>query len=106
MTGEDWNVVMYTAIRSKGGRENGGLVYALYFVLLTLCGDYTLLNVFLVSIYTYLPYKKDISNFERFIAKLCPILRDLCLTRTSTTVFFHQKSGQLSEKLEKKTKEK
>ncbi len=47
LTGEDWNVVMYTAIRSKGGRENGGLVYALYFVLLTLCGDYTLLNVFL-----------------------------------------------------------
>jgi hypothetical protein len=39
--------VMYTAINSKGGREAGGMVYALYFVLLTLCGDYTLLNVFL-----------------------------------------------------------
>ena len=38
---------MYTAINSKGGREAGGMVYALYFVLLTLCGDYTLLNVFL-----------------------------------------------------------
>merc|ERR1719189_3222735 len=38
---------MYTAINSKGGRENGGLVYCLYFVMLTLCGDYTLLNVFL-----------------------------------------------------------
>ena len=38
---------MYTAIDSKGGRQDGGSIYALYFVLLTLCGDYTLLNVFL-----------------------------------------------------------
>ena len=47
MTGEDWNQVMYYAINSKGGPREGGLVYALYFVMLTLCGDYTLLNVFL-----------------------------------------------------------
>ena len=39
--------VMYTAIDSKGGRRDGGSIYCLYFVLLTLCGDYTLLNVFL-----------------------------------------------------------
>ena len=38
---------MYTAINSKGGRENGGLIFCFYFVMLTLCGDYTLLNVFL-----------------------------------------------------------
>ena len=38
---------MYTAIDAKGGRHGGGLQYCLYFVLLTLCGDYTLLNVFL-----------------------------------------------------------
>ena len=47
LTGEDWNQVMYYAINSKGGPREGGLVYALYFVMLTLCGDYTLLNVFL-----------------------------------------------------------
>ena len=47
LTGEDWNQVMYTAINSKGGRNGGGMVYSLYFVMLTLCGDYTLLNVFL-----------------------------------------------------------
>ena len=47
LTGEDWNQVMYTAINSKGGRQNGGMVYSCYFVMLTLCGDYTLLNVFL-----------------------------------------------------------
>ena len=38
---------MYTAIRAKGGREDGGAIYAVYFVILLLCGDWTLLNVFL-----------------------------------------------------------
>merc|ERR1719483_1270149 len=47
LTGEDWNQVMYSAINSKGGRHDGGMMYCLYFVMLTLCGDYTLLNVFL-----------------------------------------------------------
>merc|ERR1719458_1235787 len=47
LTGEDWNQVMYYAINSKGGRADGGMIYCLYFVMLTLCGDYTLLNVFL-----------------------------------------------------------
>merc|ERR1719244_1392950 len=47
LTGEDWNTVMYTAIRSKGGRSGGGAIYSTYFVILLLCGDWTLLNVFL-----------------------------------------------------------
>ena len=47
LTGEDWNEVMYTAIRSKGGRAGGGVIYGTYFVILLLCGDWTLLNVFL-----------------------------------------------------------
>lgn len=47
LTEEDWNQVMYTAIVSQGGREGGGLKYSLYFVMLTLCGNYCLLNVFL-----------------------------------------------------------
>ena len=38
---------MYTAILSQGGREGGGVIYSLYFVMLTLCGNYCLLNVFL-----------------------------------------------------------
>lgn len=38
---------MYYAINSQGGRQGGGLMYSLYFIFLTLCGDYTLLNVFL-----------------------------------------------------------
>ena len=38
---------MYTAIRSQGGVSGGGLPVAAYFVMLTLLGNYCLLNVFL-----------------------------------------------------------
>ncbi|CAH8442932.1 unnamed protein product [Schistosoma intercalatum] len=47
LTGEDWNMIMYDGIRSQGGVNNGGFVYCIYFVLLVLFGNYTLLNVFL-----------------------------------------------------------
>lgn len=47
LTGEDWNEVMYQAIVSQGGIYKGGMVYSLYFIILVLFGNYTLLNVFL-----------------------------------------------------------
>lgn len=39
--------VMYQAIQSQGGIYKGGMVYSLYFIILVLFGNYTLLNVFL-----------------------------------------------------------
>ena len=46
LTGEDWNEVMYKAIESQGGIK-GGMIYSVYFIILVLFGNYTLLNVFL-----------------------------------------------------------
>lgn len=46
MTGEDWNEVMYQGIQSQGGHKKG-MIYSLYFIVLVLFGNYTLLNVFL-----------------------------------------------------------
>lgn len=46
LTGEDWNEVMYQGIQSQGGHKKG-MIYSLYFIILTLFGNYTLLNVFL-----------------------------------------------------------
>ncbi|XP_050304148.1 voltage-dependent calcium channel type A subunit alpha-1 isoform X3 [Anthonomus grandis grandis] len=46
LTGEDWNEVMYNGINALGGPK-GGMVYSLYFIILMLFGNYTLLNVFL-----------------------------------------------------------
>ncbi|VDN51801.1 unnamed protein product [Dracunculus medinensis] len=47
LTGEDWNEVMYLAIESQGGVYGGGMIYCIYFIVLVLFGNYTLLNVFL-----------------------------------------------------------
>uniref|UniRef100_A0A4W3GQH1 Voltage-dependent R-type calcium channel subunit alpha n=1 Tax=Callorhinchus milii TaxID=7868 RepID=A0A4W3GQH1_CALMI len=46
LTGEDWNEVMYNGIRSQGGVRTG-MWSSVYFIILTLFGNYTLLNVFL-----------------------------------------------------------
>lgn len=47
LTGEDWNEVMYHGIQSQKNMKNNGMIYALYFIILVLFGNYTLLNVFL-----------------------------------------------------------
>ncbi|KAI1305266.1 Voltage-dependent calcium channel type A subunit alpha-1 [Halotydeus destructor] len=47
LTGEDWNEIMYQSIRSQGGIDKGGMKYSVYFIILVLFGNYTLLNVFL-----------------------------------------------------------
>ncbi|CAB4001908.1 voltage-dependent N-type calcium channel subunit alpha-1B-like isoform X1, partial [Paramuricea clavata] len=48
LTGEDWNSVMYHGIDAYGGaKDPKGLACGLYFVLLVIIGNYTLLNVFL-----------------------------------------------------------
>ncbi|CAF0900785.1 unnamed protein product [Rotaria sordida] len=47
LTGEDWNEIMYNGIISQDGPNGKGMIYSLYFIILVLFGNYTLLNVFL-----------------------------------------------------------
>ena len=47
LTGEDWNAVMYDGIQAFGGVTSVGFVMAAYFIILFICGNYILLNVFL-----------------------------------------------------------
>ena len=47
MTGEDWNVVMYDGIQAFGGVDSIGIISSVYFIILFICGNYILLNVFL-----------------------------------------------------------
>ncbi|CAL4062820.1 unnamed protein product, partial [Meganyctiphanes norvegica] len=47
LTGEDWNVVMYDGIRAYGGVASVGIIGSSYFIILFICGNYILLNVFL-----------------------------------------------------------
>ncbi|XP_071754927.2 voltage-dependent L-type calcium channel subunit alpha-1D [Centroberyx gerrardi] len=47
LTGEDWNAVMYDGIMAYGGPVFPNMVVCIYFVILFVCGNYILLNVFL-----------------------------------------------------------
>ncbi|XP_037051066.1 muscle calcium channel subunit alpha-1 isoform X2 [Bradysia coprophila] len=47
LTGEDWNTVMYDGIRAYGGVKTPGVIACIYFIILFICGNYILLNVFL-----------------------------------------------------------
>nr|VZI37928.1 unnamed protein product [Spirometra erinaceieuropaei] len=64
LTGEDWNSIMYNGIRSQGGATSGGTIYCIYFVLLVLFGNYTLLNVFLAIAVDNLANAQDLSEAE------------------------------------------
>ncbi|CAK7309732.1 Voltage-dependent L-type calcium channel subunit alpha-1S [Vulpes lagopus] len=47
LTGEDWNSMMYSGIMAYGGPSYPGVLVCIYFIILFVCGNYILLNVFL-----------------------------------------------------------
>ncbi|XP_069022297.1 LOW QUALITY PROTEIN: calcium channel, voltage-dependent, N type, alpha 1B subunit, a [Embiotoca jacksoni] len=63
LTGEDWNAVMYHGIESQGG-VRGGMFSSIYFIVLTLFGNYTLLNVFLAIAVDNLANAQELTKDE------------------------------------------
>ncbi|XP_037707101.1 voltage-dependent N-type calcium channel subunit alpha-1B [Choloepus didactylus] len=63
LTGEDWNVVMYHGIESQGGVSRG-MFSSFYFIVLTLFGNYTLLNVFLAIAVDNLANAQELTKDE------------------------------------------
>ncbi|XP_061540658.1 voltage-dependent R-type calcium channel subunit alpha-1E [Phycodurus eques] len=63
LTGEDWNEVMYNGIRSQG-RVKSGMWSSIYFIVLTLFGNYTLLNVFLAIAVDNLANAQELTKDE------------------------------------------
>uniref|UniRef100_A0A8C6VY45 Calcium voltage-gated channel subunit alpha1 E n=1 Tax=Nothobranchius furzeri TaxID=105023 RepID=A0A8C6VY45_NOTFU len=63
LTGEDWNEVMYNGIRSQGGVRSG-MWSSIYFIVLTLFGNYTLLNVFLAIAVDNLANAQELTKDE------------------------------------------
>ncbi|XP_038268730.2 voltage-dependent R-type calcium channel subunit alpha-1E isoform X7 [Dermochelys coriacea] len=64
LTGEDWNEVMYNGIRSQGGVRSG-MWSSIYFIILTLFGNYTLLNVFLAIAVDNLANAQELTKDEQ-----------------------------------------
>ena len=65
LTGEDWNMVMYDGVRawSTGGGDMG-MAWCIYFVILVLFGNYTLLNVFLAIAVDNLANAQELTKGE------------------------------------------
>ncbi|XP_013919992.1 PREDICTED: voltage-dependent P/Q-type calcium channel subunit alpha-1A isoform X1 [Thamnophis sirtalis] len=64
LTGEDWNEVMYHGIQSQGGVDKG-MMFSIYFIVLTLFGNYTLLNVFLAIAVDNLANAQELTKDEQ-----------------------------------------
>ncbi|KAF3700305.1 Voltage-dependent P/Q-type calcium channel subunit alpha-1A Brain calcium channel I [Channa argus] len=64
LTGEDWNMVMYDGIKSQGG-VNKGMAFSIFFIVLTLFGNYTLLNVFLAIAVDNLANAQELTKDEQ-----------------------------------------
>ncbi|XDV51463.1 hypothetical protein PO909_020336, partial [Leuciscus waleckii] len=64
LTGEDWNVVMYDGIESQGGVDKG-MIFSVFFIILTLFGNYTLLNVFLAIAVDNLANAQELTKDEQ-----------------------------------------
>lgn len=59
VTGEDWNSVMFNGIRAYGGIDGVGVSVAIFFIVVVLFGNYTLLNVFFAIAVDSLAEAKD-----------------------------------------------
>ncbi|KAK9753802.1 Ion transport protein [Popillia japonica] len=65
LTGEDWNAVMYDGIRAYGGVECFGVLACIYFIILFICGNYILLNVFLAIAVDNLADAESLTAIEK-----------------------------------------
>ncbi|XP_044016897.1 muscle calcium channel subunit alpha-1 isoform X3 [Aphidius gifuensis] len=65
LTGEDWNAVMYVGIRAYGGVATHGILACIYFIILFICGNYILLNVFLAIAVDNLADAESLTAIEK-----------------------------------------
>ncbi|KAG6449276.1 muscle calcium channel subunit alpha-1 isoform X2 [Manduca sexta] len=65
LTGEDWNVVMYEGIKAYGGVGTPGMLASIYFIVIFICGNYILLNVFLAIAVDNLGDAEEMDEIEK-----------------------------------------
>ncbi|XP_071054916.1 muscle calcium channel subunit alpha-1 [Onthophagus taurus] len=65
LTGEDWNQVMYDGIQAFGGVQGLGALACIYFIILFICGNYILLNVFLAIAVDNLADAESLTAIEK-----------------------------------------
>lgn len=104
---------MYQGIRSQAQAQGGGMIYALYFIILVLFGNYTLLNVFLAIAVDNLANAQELTAAEEeqeeedkevsvagnnilSIMKRTPLLIRTVFVPTETTTRTRERNGSIA----------
>uniref|UniRef100_A0A336JZB9 Voltage-dependent calcium channel type A subunit alpha-1 n=1 Tax=Culicoides sonorensis TaxID=179676 RepID=A0A336JZB9_CULSO len=103
LTGEDWNEVMYQGIVSQGGHKKG-MIYSLYFIILTLFGNYTLLNVFLAIAVDNLANAQELTAAEEEQAEENKEKQQMELDKEMEALQCQADGGDLEQTNDSKTK--
>uniref|UniRef100_A0A8C3GQM3 Voltage-dependent L-type calcium channel subunit alpha n=1 Tax=Cairina moschata TaxID=8855 RepID=A0A8C3GQM3_CAIMO len=72
LTGEDWNSIMYNGIMAYGGPSFPGMLVCIYFIILFVCGNYILLNVFLAIAVDNLAEAESLTSAQKAKTPLTP----------------------------------
>ncbi|XP_067122781.1 muscle calcium channel subunit alpha-1-like isoform X2 [Centruroides vittatus] len=78
LTGEDWNEVMYNGINAYGGVSSVGVLACIYFIILFICGNYILLNVFLAIAVDNLADAESLTAIEKEEEEIDKIQKRSC----------------------------
>ncbi|XP_078500327.1 voltage-dependent L-type calcium channel subunit alpha-1S isoform X1 [Lissotriton helveticus] len=101
LTGEDWNTVMNNGILAYGGPSSPGVLVCIYFIILFVCGNYILLNVFLAIAVDNLAEAESLTSAQKAKAEE--------KKRRKMARSYPEKSDEekllLAKKLEQKAKE-
>ncbi|XP_059226806.1 muscle calcium channel subunit alpha-1 isoform X3 [Stomoxys calcitrans] len=84
LTGEDWNVVMYDGIRAYGGVFSIGILACVYYIILFICGNYILLNVFLAIAVDNLADADSLSAVDKEEEEQPQENMDICQNKSHT----------------------
>ncbi|XP_072537832.1 calcium channel, voltage-dependent, L type, alpha 1S subunit, b isoform X1 [Salminus brasiliensis] len=65
ITGEEWDTIMYNGIMAHGGPSSPGILVSIYFIILYVCGNFILLNVFLAIAVDNLTEAESLSSAQK-----------------------------------------
>ncbi|XP_043932539.1 voltage-dependent L-type calcium channel subunit alpha-1S isoform X2 [Protopterus annectens] len=101
LTGEDWNSIMYDGILAYGGPSFPGVLVCIYFVILFVCGNYILLNVFLAIAVDNLAEAESLTSAQKAKAEERKLKK---LARSAMPDKSDEERQLLAKKLEQKAK--
>uniref|UniRef100_H3DC93 Voltage-dependent L-type calcium channel subunit alpha n=1 Tax=Tetraodon nigroviridis TaxID=99883 RepID=H3DC93_TETNG len=104
LTGEEWTNIMYNGIMAYGGPVFPGILVAIYFIVLFVCGNYILLNVFLAIAVDNLAEAESLTSAQKEKAEE-KLRRKLLRRPGSNSPLLHPSNSPSRSKMPEKTDE-